>query len=76
MRAFLLILILVLVLAGIGWIGFYYSERDAGVNVDTDKIQKDTERVIDKTKDLLDGDRDQLEEDSDNTPAVEPAPGT
>jgi len=53
MRGILLIILVVLVLAVVGWITFNRDPARPGVNIETQKMKDDTKKAVDKGADLL-----------------------
>ncbi len=53
MRALLVFVLIVLLLALGGWLVFDFSGNRAGVEVRTEKIQEDTNRMLENAKETL-----------------------
>ncbi len=53
MRALLVVVLIVLLLALGGWLVFDFSGNRAAVEVRTEKIQEDTNRVLENAKETL-----------------------
>ncbi len=53
MRALLVLVLIVVLMAMGGWLVFNFGNNSASVEIRTDKIERDTSQAVEKTKDLL-----------------------
>ena len=65
MRALLIIVVLVVVLALVGWIRFSSPEGDPTIRVDSDKVKADTAVIVEKTKQAIDNTANKIEENTE-----------
>ncbi len=54
MRAVIVIVVVVFVLALIGWIQFGSSDGDPSIRVDSEKVKRDTSSVVEQSKVIID----------------------
>ena len=54
MRAILLIVVILVVLALVGWVSFSTPDGDPTLRIDADKVKQDTAVIVEKSKQALD----------------------
>jgi len=78
MRGILCLILIVLVLALVGWISFNRDPSRPGVNLETQKMKDDTKRAMDNGADLLKKAENSIDSskrpDEPKQPVEEPAP--
>jgi len=76
MRAVIIVAILILFLVAVGWLRFFSSDGDPGVQVDTDKIKEDTSAFVEESKRVIGQTADSIDQrQNDDTEApVAPRP--
>jgi hypothetical protein len=68
MRGLLALVVIVLILAVVGWISFGNKANEATITIDKEKVKQDVERIKESGKEL----GDQIERAVDDPPAEEP----
>src|SRR5262245_16766162 len=75
MRALLVVVIAVLVLALVGWIKFHNSPDQSSIVIDKNAIKQDTEGAVERGNEFLNSARHAVEPDTPNsTVAPQPVP--
>jgi hypothetical protein len=67
LKAFLAIVVLVLVFILVGWLRVGMPEGDPTIRVDKDKVKQDTERIVESAKQAIDKATDSDEQDAGQT---------
>ena len=62
MRAILVIVVLFVVLALVGWIRFGSASGDPTITIDSEKVKSDTAEVVEKTKQAFDNVANEVDE--------------
>jgi hypothetical protein len=76
MKALLVIVAIVAVLALIGWITFGTGDDRASLSIETDKIRQDTREAVEEGGEFIEGARqeirEELRDDETDAPAADP----
>ena len=67
MRAILVIVVLVLVLAGVGWLSFSSPDGDPTIRINSEKVKSDSAVIVEKSKEAFSNAAERIDE------RVEPA---
>ena len=71
MRALLVIVVLVVVLALVGWISLSTPDGDPTLRVNSDKVKEDTAVIVDKTKQAIGNVADKVNESTESQSVTE-----
>jgi hypothetical protein len=69
MRALLLLVAIVLILAVVGWISFSSEPGRSSINIETDEIREDTGEVMREGSELLRNAEEEIRDEPANTDA-------
>jgi hypothetical protein len=69
MRALLILIAVVVLLALIGWITFSNDSGRTSINVETDEIRQDTGEAMQKGSELLNNAQEEVAPEADSEPA-------
>ena len=69
MRAILVIVVLVLVLAGVGWLSFSSPDGDPTIRINSEKVKSDSAVIVEKSKEALSNVAERIDERAE--PATE-----
>ena len=72
MRALLILILIVVLMAMGGWLVFNFGNNSASVELQTDTIKQDTSQAVEKTKEML----DRAENSFDKAFDAQPTPGS
>lgn len=76
MRAVIIVAILLLFLVAVGWLRFFSSDGDPGVQVDTEKIKEDTSAFVDESKRVIGQTADSIDQRQNDDSEVSFVPST
>jgi len=76
MRAVIVVAILILFLVAVGWLRFFSSDGDPGVQVDTDKVKEDTSAFVEESKRIIGQTADSIDQRQNDDSEVPLAPRT
>lgn len=68
MRALIVIVVLLLILAAVGWLKFSTPSGDPTLRVDTEKVRQDTSTIVEKSKEAVDSAAQKIDASIDNKP--------
>ncbi|MCC7335044.1 MAG: hypothetical protein IT422_08105 [Pirellulaceae bacterium] len=68
MRALIVIVILLLILAAVGWLKFSSPNGDPTLRVDTEKVRQDTSTIVEKSKQAVDHAAEKIDASIDSEP--------
>ena len=68
MKAFLLTVVILALLFGLGWLSYTSGDGSASVTIDTDKVKADTSAAVEKGKELVEDGVDKLKSKAENEP--------
>lgn len=73
MKALIGLVLVVVLLAVVGWITFSPTDDRTSINIETEKIQRDTQEIVDNGRELIQGAEREMDEavDDDADPALE-----
>jgi hypothetical protein len=72
MRALILLAVIVLVLALVGWISFSKGPDRTSINIESNKIRQDTKEVMESGAKMLHKAGDNVEAEANRAPSGEP----
>lgn len=72
MRALILLVVVILILAVVGWISFSKSQDRSSINLETQQIRQDTDRALESGSNLLREAGDAVDRANEPTPIHEP----
>jgi hypothetical protein len=65
MKAILILIVIGLILALIGWISFRKDDNGATMRIETDRIERDTGEAVDRGRELIEDARREIREERD-----------
>lgn len=68
MRAVIIVLVIVLILAAVGWLQFSSPNGDPTLRVDTDKVKQDTTGIVEQSKQAIDRTAEAVDASIDREP--------
>ncbi|WP_182868177.1 hypothetical protein [Stieleria mannarensis] len=74
MRAVIGIVVLLLVLAWVGWVQFSSPDGDPTLRVDSDKVRQDTAEIVEKSKHVVERAAEEIDENLESEPEFETEP--
>ena len=71
MRAILVIVVILVVLALVGWVSFSTPDGDPTLRIDADKVKQDTAVIVEKSKQAIDNVANKIDEGTEPQNATE-----
>ncbi len=72
MRALLILLVVVLLLAVVGWIRFHDSPQRSTISIEKEEIRQDTEGMVERGNEFLENTRQAVDTDASQTDGAAP----